>query len=91
MPNNTSKHTGRGQLISRLAAQTGSLAKARTILKARGDMTPNGGLTAKGRARNSMTAAERAIDRTARSTGVSPKRLTYSAKTNRATVKKRDY
>lgn len=44
-------------------------------------------LTAKGKVRNEMSAAERAKDRAAKAGGGSPSSYTYSKKTNRATKK----
>jgi len=52
-------------------------------LKKRGDLTASGELTAKGRARDRMTAEERALDRA----GETSATATYNPKTNRVTKK----
>jgi hypothetical protein len=59
----TQKFMGKHQLVNRLAAQTGSKGMAIGLLKQRGQMNSSGALTAKGKARDAMTAAERAKDR----------------------------
>jgi len=74
---------GRGQLVSRLISQLGgNKAFAYNLLTKRGDMNPDGTLTAKGEKRNNMTAGERAFDRA----GVTPATHYYDEETN--TVKK---
>jgi hypothetical protein len=85
----TQKFMGRNQLIDRLAAQVGNKDTAIAILKKRGQMDASGALTAAGQKRNAMTAEERAKDRAAKSSGHSVKDFTYSARTNRATLKGR--
>jgi hypothetical protein len=80
---------GRGELIERLAAQVGSREKAELILKRRGQMDEKGNLTAKGKARNNMTASERAIDRESRRSGRRKTEYKYDPRTNRATLKKK--
>ena len=85
----TQKFMGRNQLVDRLAAQVGNKDTAIAILKKRGQMDANGTLTAAGQKRNMMTAEERAKDRASKSTGHSAKDFTYSARTNRATLKGR--
>ena len=85
----TQKFMGRNQLVDRLAAQVGNKDTAIAILKQRGQMDANGALTAAGQKRNMMTAEERAKDRASKSTGHSTKDFTYSARTNRATLKGR--
>jgi hypothetical protein len=85
----TQKFMGRNQLVDRLAAQVGSKDMAIGILKKRGQMKDDGTLTAAGQARNRMTAEERAKDRAVKSTGHPAKDFTYSARTNRATLKGR--
>jgi len=85
----TQKFMGRNQLVDRLAAQVGNKDTAIAILKQRGQMDANGELTAAGQKRNMMTAEERAKDRASKSTGHSAKDFTYSARTNRATLKGR--
>lgn len=83
----TQKHMGRGSLIERLAAQVGSKSFAISLLKKRGDLTPSGELTIKGRKRDAMTAEERAIDRASKESGRSASEYTYDPTTNRATLK----
>jgi prolyl-tRNA editing enzyme YbaK/EbsC (Cys-tRNA(Pro) deacylase) len=85
----TQKFMGRNQLVDRLAAQVGNKDTAIAILKQRGQMDANGALTAAGQKRNMMTAEERAKDRASKSTGHPAKDFTYSARTNRATLKGR--
>jgi len=85
----TQKFMGRNQLVDRLAAQVGNKDTAIAILKKRGQMDANGSLTAAGHKRNAMTAEERAKDRAVKSTGHPAKDFTYSARTNRATLKGR--
>ena len=72
---------GSGQLVDRLTAQVRDRGFAMALLKKRGDMAADGTLTAKGEARNRMTAEERAMDR-ADETSAS---ATYNPKTNRVT------
>ena len=80
---------GKDQLVSRLAAQVGSINQAKTILIKRGDMNPDGKtLTAKGMKRNAMTASERAVDRAAKASGKPKSDYKYNPLTNRATLKK---
>jgi hypothetical protein len=49
-------------------------------------LTASGELTAKGRARDKMTAEERAIDRASKESGRSSSDYTYDPTTNRATL-----
>lgn len=84
----TTKHLGRHQLIDRLAAQVGDRDKALAILKARDHVDANGNLTAAGRKRDAMTAAERAKDRAAKKTGRPTSQFNYNPRTNRATLKR---
>ena len=79
------KYMGRGRLLERLASQVGSEELAKSILVKRGHMTPDGKLTAKGEARNEMTAKERAISRASKTSGLPKYRYNYNPKTNRAT------
>jgi hypothetical protein len=81
------KYTGRGELIKRLASQVGSEGLAVSLLKKRGQMDSSGKLTASGKKRNNMTAAERAKDRASKSSGKPTSKYTYDKKTNRATLK----
>ena len=83
----TQAHMGRNSLIDRLSAQVGSNSFAIALLKKRGDLTPSGELTAKGRERNAMTAEERAIDRASKESGRTASEYTYDPTTNRATLK----
>ena len=83
----TQKHMGRNSLIDRLAAQVRSKSFAIALLKKRGDLTASGELTTKGRARDAMTAEERAIDRASKESGKPASDYTYDASTNRATLK----
>jgi len=85
----TQRFMGKDQLVSRLAAQVGSINQAKTILIKRGDMNPDGKtLTAKGMKRNAMTASERAVDRAAKASGKPKSNYKYNPLTNRATLKK---
>ena len=77
----TQRFMGSGQLVDRLTAQVGSRSFAMALLKKRGDMAVDGTLTAKGEARNRMTAEERAMDRA----GETSASATYNPKTNRVT------
>lgn len=81
----TQKFMGRHQLVDRLAAQVGSKELAIGILQKRGQMDTHGNLTAAGRARDAMTAEERALDRASKATGARPSAFKYNPKTNRAT------
>ena len=80
----TQKHMGRGELVDRLTAQVRDRGFAIALLKKRGDLTASGELTAKGRARDRMTAEERALDRADETSATS----TYNPKTNRVTKNK---
>lgn len=84
----TQKAMGRHQLIERLSAQVGSKEKAMRILYRMGHVDKDGNLTAKGRKRDSMTAAERAKDRAAKAQGKKTSQFKYNPKTNRATLKR---
>jgi hypothetical protein len=83
----TQAHMGRKSLVDRLAAQVRSKSFAISLLKKRGDLTASGKLTAKGRARDAMTAKERAIDRASKESGKPASDYTYDPTTNRATLK----
>lgn len=83
----TQKFLGRGMLIDRLSAQVGGRQKALAILKRRGDIDDQGNLTAKGKARDRMTAGERAIDRAKKVSGKPASRYKYDPRTNRATLR----
>lgn len=82
--------SGANQLIDRLtwqlknAGMTGDVRQAALdILKSRGQMDAEGNLTDAGKARNAMTAEERALDRAKRAGRTGP--LTYNPQTNRVT------
>ena len=82
----TQKFMGKGQLVDRLTAQTGSRALAVGLLRDRGHMEKDSEkLTPAGEKRNNMTAAERAKDRAAKTQGASPAAFKYNPATNRAT------
>lgn len=83
----TQRFMGKGQLVDRLMAQVGSRSLAIGILKKRGDMNDSGTLTVKGRARNSMSAEERAKDRASKATGKSVNSFSYNPATNRTKLK----
>lgn len=85
----TQKFMGRGQLIDRLAAQVGDRDMALEILKKRGHVNAKGELTAEGRKRDMMTAAERAKDRAAKAAGRSVDQYAYNPTTNTATLRRR--
>jgi hypothetical protein len=80
---------GRGQLLNRLAQQTGNRDMAKQILIDRGHMREDGTLTPAGKKRDNMTAAERAIERASKESGKPAKRFIYNPKTNRAKLKRR--
>jgi hypothetical protein len=82
--------SGANQLIDRLtwqlknAGMTGDVRQAALdILKSRGQVDAEGNLTDAGKARNAMTAEERALDRAKRAGRTGP--LTYNPQTNRVT------
>jgi hypothetical protein len=83
----TQKFMGKGQLIDRLAAQVGSREMAISILQKRGQSDAMGNLTSAGKARNAMTAEERAIDRSSKRGSHPAKAFKYNPATNRATLK----
>mgnify|MGYP000331915380 CR=1 FL=1 len=82
-------HTGKHQLVNRLADQVGSREEAIKILIARGHMEKDGTtLTAEGKKRDNMTAAQRAVDRAVKAGETkNPNAYKYNPKTNRATLK----
>jgi hypothetical protein len=84
----TGKNMGRNSLVKRLTAQTGSAGMATALLKKRGQMDASGALTPKGKARDNMTAAERAKDRAAKTTGRKAIDFSFNAKSNAARIKK---
>jgi hypothetical protein len=88
MTNATQKFMGKNMLIDRLASQlkaNGMTGDTRTaaldILKRRGQANDKGGLTSTGKARDAMTAQERAMDRAK----ASPTTHVYNPMTNRVT------
>jgi hypothetical protein len=83
----TQAHTGRYSLIDRLASQVGSREAAITILQKRGHVDKNGKLTAAGRARDAMTAEERAKDRAAKRSKRRTSDFKYNPSTNLATLR----
>ena len=85
----TRAHIGAHELLPRLTAQVGSEKLAREILIKRGHMTHSGKLTAAGRARDAMTAEERAVDRAAKRSGRPKDEYKYDPTTNRATLKRK--
>lgn len=85
----TQKFLGRHQIVDRLTAQVGDRDLAIGILIKNGLMTEDGKLTAKGKARNAMTAEERAVDRAVARSGKSHADYVYDPRTNRATLRKR--
>jgi hypothetical protein len=77
--------TGKGELINRLASQVGGKQKAISILQKRGHLMADGKtFTQEGMKRNSMSAAERAIDRTAKRLKKSPEDLEFDRFSNTA-------
>ena len=75
----------KGQLIDRLASQVGDRATAIAILQKRGHLAADGKtLTPEGQRRNSMSSAERAIDRECRKTGKQANDFYYDQFTNNA-------
>lgn len=83
----TQKFMGKGQLIDRLAAQVGSRDIAIGILQKRGHVDAKGNLTTTGKARDAMSAEERAIDRASKKQESPAKAFKYNPATNRATLK----
>lgn len=85
----------RSKLQTRLTRQLaangikGAASMADTLLKKRGQLSASGTLTASGKARQALGADGRAKDRVAKASGHKASEFKYSAKTNRATLKKR--
>lgn len=86
----TQKYLGKNSLIDRLTAQVGGNRQlALGILEKRGHVKPGTEtLTEAGKARDAMTAEERAINRASTSAGAPASRYKYNPKTNRATLKR---
>ena len=82
----TQEFMGSGQLVDRLTAQVRDRGFAMALLKKRGDMNPDGSLTAKGESRNAMDAPERATDRASKESGKPKSLYTYNASTNTSTL-----
>lgn len=77
--------TGKGELINRLASQVGSKQKAILILQKRGHLMSDGKtFTHEGMKRNSMSAAERAIDRNSKKLKRSPEDFEFDVFSNTA-------
>ena len=87
----TQKFLGRGHLIDRLTAQMGgNRAGALDVLRKRGQVEKGSEeLTAVGRARDVMTAAERAKDRASKAEGKPASAFSYNSQTNTATRRDR--
>lgn len=86
----TKAHLGKNSLIDRLTAQVGgNRAMALGILEKRGHVKPGTEeLTEAGKARDAMTASERAINRASTRAGNPESRYRYDPNTNRATLKR---
>lgn len=86
----TKAHLGKNSLIDRLTAQVGgNRALALGILEKRGHVKPGTEeLTAAGKARDAMTAEERALNRASTRAGKPETRFKYNPDTNRATLKR---
>lgn len=83
----TQEFMGAHQLIDRLAAQCGSREMAIGLLRRRGHMHEDSEeLTEAGKARDALTAEERAVERASRRSGKPKTRYTYNPKTNTATL-----
>ena len=82
----TQRFMGGGELVNRLTAQVGSKSFAISLLKKRGDMNPDGSLTAEGLDADAMTAEQRATDRASKKSGKPKSLYTYDSKTNRSTL-----
>jgi hypothetical protein len=85
----TQKHMGRHSLLKRLTAQVGNEETAKKILVSRGHMNAEGKLTAEGRKRDAMTAAERAKDRASKKSGHNTSEYTYNPANNTARLRRR--
>jgi len=86
----TKAHLGKNSLIDRLTAQVGgNRGLALSILEKRGHVKPGTEeLTEEGKARDAMTAGERAVNRASTRSGNSESRYKYNPNTNRATLKR---
>ncbi len=82
----TQRFMGSGQLVDRLMAQVGDRGFAIAWLKKRGDMNPDGSLTAKGEKANAMKAGQRATKRASEKSGKPEYLYTYNPLTNRSTL-----
>ena len=77
---------GSGQLVDRLAAQVRDRGFAMALLKKRGDMNPDGSLTAKGEEADAMNSGQRATKRASKKSGKPESLYTYNASTNTSTL-----
>jgi hypothetical protein len=80
------KFLGRGQLLNRLAYQTGNRDMAKQILIDRGHMRADGTLTPAGIKRDNMTAAERAIERASKQKAASRPKLRLQCENQQSVV-----
>tara|TARA_R110000868_G_scaffold323867_2_gene584810 strand:- start:923 stop:1186 length:264 start_codon:yes stop_codon:yes gene_type:complete len=85
----TMKHMGSNEMVKRLTAQVGSEKLARSILVSRGHMDKEGNLTKAGKARDAMTAEERAVDRASKRSGKPAAAYKYDPRTNAAKLRKK--
>ena len=81
------------RLVSQLRAkgksESAAYAIATAALKKSGNLDSKGNATETGKRRGSMSPGERAIDRASKASGKPKSDYKYTAKTNRATLKKR--
>ena len=82
----TQRFMGSGQLVDRLMAQVGDRGFAIALLKKRGDMNPDGSLTAKGEEANAMNSGQRATKRASKKSGKPEYLYTYNPLTNTSTL-----
>jgi hypothetical protein len=82
----TQRFMGSGQLVNRLTAQVRDKGFAEALLKKRGDMNPDGSLTAKGEEANAMNSGQRATKRASEKSGKPESLYTYNASTNTSTL-----
>ena len=77
------------QLMDKGKIKSVAYAIAVSTLKKSGNLDSKGNATEKGKRRGSMSPGERAIDRASKASGKPKSDYKYTAKTNRATLKKR--
>ena len=82
----TQRFMGSGQLVDRLAAQVRDKGFAKALLKKRGDMNPDGSLTAKGLDADAMNSGQRATKRASEKSGKPESLYTYNPLTNTSTL-----